>query len=62
MYDSDKIFKAVERFKRKYHEPKWKKFIGDCVAQVFKNFIEKSLPPEYKVVGPNVYIMGLPVE
>jgi hypothetical protein len=40
----------------------WNKFNGDIACRVVKQFMKKHLPDLVKVVGPNAYIDGYPVE
>ena len=43
-------------------EPGWSRFDGDLACRVVKQFLKKHLPDDLKVVGPNAYIDGYPVE
>jgi hypothetical protein len=43
-------------------ESRWNRFDGDITCRVVKQFLKKHLPDDLKVVGPNAYIDGYPVE
>ncbi len=63
---SHEVFEKIESFRKEYSSKEYGKFIGDTVARIFKHYLQKEAdeisPTNYKVVGPNVYIAGLPVE
>ena len=40
----------------------WNKFKGDVVCRIVKEFIERHLPSDLQVVGPNVYLDEIPNE
>jgi hypothetical protein len=60
------VFDKIEFFREEYSSKEYGKFIGDTVARIFKHYLQeeadKISPINYKVVGPNVYIDGLPTE
>jgi hypothetical protein len=63
---SHEVFEKIESFRKEYSSKEYGKFIGDTVARIFKHYLQKEAdeisPTNYKVVGPNVYIAGLPAE
>ena len=40
----------------------WKKFNGDVTCRVIADHIQGHLPPGYKIVGPNAYLVDHPIE
>ncbi len=59
-----KIIKSKERLTDTSRGTKfsWNKLNVDLAHRVVKEFLRKRLPKQVKVVGPNVYIDGYPVE
>jgi len=43
-------------------EARWSKFNEDLACRVVKQFLKRHLPQHVRLVGPNVYIEGLPTE
>ncbi len=58
-----KIMKSKERATETYGGKKfgWNKFNGDLVCRVVKEFLRKRLPKQVRIVGPNAYVDGYPV-
>lgn len=40
----------------------WNKFKGDVVCRIVKEYIRRHISPDLKVVGPSVYLEGVPNE
>ena len=40
----------------------WNKFKGDVVCRIVQQYIRRHLPSDLKVVGPSVYLEGIPNE
>ncbi len=59
---ADEIYLFMEELQFSHKTNEWKKFIGDSFAFMVKKYIGEELTKEYKIVGPNVYISGIPVE
>lgn len=56
-----KILRAVEESVGPT-ERAWNKYNGDVCCRIIKEYLEKNISMDCKVVGPNAYVEGLPTE
>lgn len=56
----DKEIEELKKNKNKLFE--WNKYKGDVCCRIVKGYLEKHLPSEVDIVGPNVFIEGIPTE
>ena len=49
-------------FSRTGRKFSWNKFNGDVACRVVKSFLERHIAGSLKIVGPNVFIRGYPME
>lgn len=60
--EQNEILNLVDRLRRPEGTKGWSKFYGDVVSRIIAAYLTRHLPPDYKVIGPDVYIIGLPTE
>ena len=60
--EQSEILDLVDSMKRQGRTKGWSKYYGDAVCRIVARYLSKHLSPSLKVVGPDAYIVGFPIE
>ena len=60
--EQSEILDVVDSMKLQGRTKGWSKYYGDVVCRIVAYYLNKHLPSNLKVVGPNAYIVGFPTE
>ncbi|MBN2240398.1 MAG: hypothetical protein JW712_11545 [Dehalococcoidales bacterium] len=61
-HEQSEIYKTVNYVLKGSLGTKWSNFKGDSISRIVKRYLEEHLPEGYKIVGPDVFVAGNPVE